>query len=233
MSGSDLYADLTMSPKSKPEGDTTAPADEGLESLMAQVAELEEENEMIAMQARAADETGARKSAPGGKAVGAPAAPEPTSVHVGNLDTRATEQDLQTIFAGCGTITRITILKDRATGQPRGFAYVEFDSAESAAKSLSKENQSLHGRPIKVTIKRENVPAHMRGGGAGGFVAPRGGGFRGGRGGPQGAMNPAMMQGMMQMMGAMASTFMQPQGRGGFRGRGRGGAPTRGRGGQQ
>lgn len=195
----------------------SAPDDAGIESLMAQVAELEEDHEVLELQNVANAEVGARKA-------GAQAAQQQTSIHVSNLDARTSDADLRAIFGSCGEITRITILKDRYTQAPRGFAYVEFANEDAAAKSLMKENQSLHGRPLKVSVKRENVPAHMRGGAAGAVRgAPRG------RGGPPNAQN--MMAGMMQMMG-MAMAGMpaagapRGRGRGAFRARGgaRGGA---------
>lgn len=205
---------------------------------MAQVANLEEDHEMQTMQAQAADEAG-RKSTQQ-QAGGESQQPQTASIYVGNLDLRATEQDLESIFSVCGTIVRVTIVKDRFTSQSRGHGFIEFESSEAASRALSKDNQTLHGRPMKVTPKRENVPGHMRGGGghpgaAGGvpgFLPGRGGrgGFRGGAGGPPNAM----MGAMAQMMSAMASQFMgggagAPRGgRGSYRGSGgrggRGGA---------
>ncbi len=106
-------------------------SDEGLEALMAQVAELEEDHEVQQMQGQANAEVGARK------AVAAAATVKQTSVCVSNLDPRASEQDLRTVFGGCGEIVRVTVMKDRHTQISRGFAFIEVATEDAAAKSLS------------------------------------------------------------------------------------------------
>ncbi|EIM22578.1 RNA-binding domain-containing protein [Wallemia mellicola] len=108
------------------------------------------------------------------------------SVYVGNVDYSATPEDLQKHFAACGTINRVTILCDKFTGHPKGYAYIEF-AEPSLVENASALNESLFkGRLIKVVAKRKNVPffalkrARGRGRGRGGF---RGRPYRGrGRG---------------------------------------------------
>lgn len=102
------------------------------------------------------------------------------SVYVGNVDWGSTPEELQAHFQSCGTINRITILCDKYTGQPKGYAYVEFADASSVANAMVMNESLFRARLIKVTPKRTNVPgmaARGRGRGRGG------GGYRGGFGG--------------------------------------------------
>ncbi|ORC90812.1 putative RNA-binding protein RBP14 [Trypanosoma theileri] len=186
-----------------------------LQEMQRQVNDLKEDIRLKSLQENAAQEEGHRKSA------GAPPAKN-TSIFVSGLDARTTEGDLRVFFAACGTIKRLTMLRDKFTGQLKGNAYIEFDTAEQAAAAIVKNGQPLHGKPLTVAVKRDNIPAFQRGRGAGAF--PRGG-FRGG-GGPaamqqQMAMAATMMAASMMGGGAPFNPFgAPPRGRG--RGRGRG-----------
>lgn len=80
------------------------------------------------------------------------------SVYVGNVDYGATPEELQAHFAPCGSINRITILCDKFTGHPKGFAYVEFTEPSLVAQALVLNESEFRGRPLKVTSKRTNVP---------------------------------------------------------------------------
>lgn len=76
-------------------------------------------------------------------------------LYVGNLSFNTTEEDLRAHFSGAGTVTSVTLIKDRATGQSKGFAFVEMSSqseAEAAIKSLN--STSLDNRNIKVDKAR-------------------------------------------------------------------------------
>ncbi|KAH9453949.1 hypothetical protein MJO28_006938 [Puccinia striiformis f. sp. tritici] len=96
------------------------------------------------------------------------------SVYVGNVDYGSTAEEIQAHFASCGTINRITILCDKFTGQPKGFAYIEFADPMLVPQACLLNDSLFRGRQIKVTPKRTNVPGLSRGRGRG-----RG---RGGRG---------------------------------------------------
>jgi len=104
------------------------------------------------------------------------------SVYVGNVDYGATPEEVQTHFASCGIINRVTILCDKFTGHPKGFAYVEFVDEESVANAVALNESLFRGRLIKVIAKRTNVPGFNRGRGRGGRAGFRGAFFRGGRG---------------------------------------------------
>ncbi|GAO48549.1 RNP domain-containing protein [Saitoella complicata NRRL Y-17804] len=119
------------------------------------------------------------------------------SVYVGNVDYAATPEEIQAHFSSCGTINRVTILCDKYTGHPKGFAYVEFAEPSLVPQALLLNESTFHGRPLKVTPKRTNVPGMSargrgRGRGRGGFRGgPRGGGYRGGfRGRGRGGFTP-------------------------------------------
>ncbi|KAF7091135.1 hypothetical protein CFC21_093781 [Triticum aestivum] len=79
------------------------------------------------------------------------------SVYVGNVDYACTPEEVQQHFQACGTVNRVTILTDKF-GQPKGFAYVEFLEQEAVQEALNLNESELHGRQIKVSPKRTNVP---------------------------------------------------------------------------
>jgi len=85
------------------------------------------------------------------------------SIYVGNVDYGATPEELQTHFQSCGTINRVTILCDKFTGHPKGYAYIEFLEEESVSNAMVLNEELFRGRPLKVTLKRTNVPGVGRG----------------------------------------------------------------------
>ncbi|KAI1823461.1 RNA-binding domain-containing protein [Xylaria intraflava] len=103
------------------------------------------------------------------------------SIFVGNVDYSVSPEEIQAHFQSCGSINRVTILLDKFTGQPKGYAYVEFTEPSLVAQALVLNDSVLKNRHIKVTPKRTNIPgmSRGRGRGRGGF----GRGFYGGRGG--------------------------------------------------
>jgi cold-inducible RNA-binding protein len=99
-------------------------------------------------------------------------------LYVGNLSFKATEEQLQELFAEVGANPdQITLLKDRFSGQPRGFGFAEFHDDAEAEKAIA----ALNGRDFlgRALVVNEARPREGGGGGGGG----RGGGGRGGRGG--------------------------------------------------
>ena len=99
-----------------------------------------------------------------------------TKLYVGNLSFNTTETDLQTLFEATGQVSTINIVRDRATGQARGFAFVEMVDAEGARKAISDlDRREFGGRNLTVN---EAKPMAPRGNGGGG-------GFGGGGGGRQ------------------------------------------------
>jgi cold-inducible RNA-binding protein len=102
------------------------------------------------------------------------------NIFVGNLSYQVTQDDLHNAFANYGSVDRVSIVTDRETGQPRGFAFVEMPNSEEAQAAISALNGAdLRGRTLNVNEARPK-PA---GGGGGYGGGNRGGGFGGGRGG--------------------------------------------------
>ena len=86
---------------------------------------------------------------------------ESPNVRIGNLDEDATENDLRNLFERFGDIKRVNIVKDKKTGESRGFAYLEFYDAVSAEKAVAQVNGHPYGNQIlSVSIsqprEREN-----------------------------------------------------------------------------
>ncbi|KAI8971702.1 hypothetical protein BDF20DRAFT_838001 [Mycotypha africana] len=94
------------------------------------------------------------------------------SVYVGNVDYGASPEELQAHFQSCGTINRVTILCDKFTGHPKGYAYIEFAEPQFVQAACALNESLFRARLLKVTPKRTNVPgfsARGRGRGRGGF----------------------------------------------------------------
>ncbi|MGD0617288.1 MAG: RNA-binding protein [Bryobacteraceae bacterium] len=103
-----------------------------------------------------------------------------TNIFVGNLSYQTTEDDLRAAFQSYGAIERVSIITDRDTGQPRGFAFVEMANSGEAASAINALNGTeLNGRAMNVNEARPKAAA----GGGGGGNRGGGGGGRGGRGG--------------------------------------------------
>src|ERR1700744_3320865 len=101
------------------------------------------------------------------------------NLFVGNMSFRTTESDLRALFEPFGAITRIRVVNDRETGQPRGFAFVEMANDDEAAKAIAAlDGKDFGGRNLKVNEAR---PKGSEPGGSGGR-GPRGGGSGGGGG---------------------------------------------------
>lgn len=93
---------------------------------------------------------------------------------IGNLSFQTTKDELLQLLSGAGQVVDLHIPSDRMTGQPRGFAFVEFSTGEEAAAAIAKfDGQELNGRQLRVN------PAEDRP--AGGGRGPGGGGGGGGR----------------------------------------------------
>ena len=68
-----------------------------------------------------------------------------TKLYVGNLPYETTESDLQALFEGSGGVSTINIVKDRATGQARGFAFVEMSDSEAASRAITELDRHQYG----------------------------------------------------------------------------------------
>ena len=113
-------------------------------------------------------------------------------LYVGNLSFKATEEQVQALFAEIGVQPdSLTLLRDRFTGQPRGFGFAEIHDDGAAEKAIAALNgKDFLGRALVVNEAR---PQREGGGGGGGRGGDRGGhggggvsGGGGGRGGDRG-----------------------------------------------
>uniref|UniRef100_T1JE91 RRM domain-containing protein n=1 Tax=Strigamia maritima TaxID=126957 RepID=T1JE91_STRMM len=80
------------------------------------------------------------------------------SIYVGNVDYEATAEELKQHFIGCGAVNRVTILANKFTGHPKGFAYIEFADVDSVTVALTMNETIFRARQIKVNAKRTNRP---------------------------------------------------------------------------
>jgi RNA recognition motif-containing protein len=100
------------------------------------------------------------------------------NLYIGNLSREASEEDLRQAFAAFGQITTINIIKDKFSGEPRGFAFIEMPNKDEGQAAINGMNgKELKGRTLTVNEARPRTE-NSRGGGGG-----RRGGFGGGGGG--------------------------------------------------
>jgi cold-inducible RNA-binding protein len=86
------------------------------------------------------------------------------NIFVGNLDFSATEEQLRSLFEGYGSVATVTIVRDRDTGQTRGFAFVEMmQESEAQAAIAALKGTVLNERPLRVNEARSKVlPDQLR-----------------------------------------------------------------------
>ena len=78
-----------------------------------------------------------------------------TNIFVGNLSYATTQEELQDVFGSYGVVERVSIVRDRDSGQPRGFAFVEMTNADEAARAIEELNgREINGRTMNVNEAR-------------------------------------------------------------------------------
>jgi RNA recognition motif-containing protein len=103
------------------------------------------------------------------------------NIYVGNLAREVTEDDLRTEFTAFGQVASVTVLKDKFTGESRGFGFVEMPAAAEAQAAIDGLNgKELKGRTLSVNEARPRREGG--GGGRPGGGRPGGGGGGGGGG---------------------------------------------------
>lgn len=105
------------------------------------------------------------------------------NLYVGNLSFKITDDDLKSNFSEAGEVVSAAIIKDKFTGQSKGFGFVEMKTEEGATEAIKKfHGGMLDGRAITVNEARPKKEFGTGGGGnRGGFRGNRsGGGNRGG-----------------------------------------------------
>lgn len=79
-------------------------------------------------------------------------------IYVGNLNKATTQEEISTLFAQAGTVTSVDLVKDRVTGQSKGFAFVSMPTQAEADKAISMFNgYSLADSAIKVNVAKPRV----------------------------------------------------------------------------
>ena len=85
------------------------------------------------------------------------------NIFVGNLDLSATEQQLCSLFESYGSVESVTIVKDRNTGEARGFAFIEMTQDSEAQAAIAALNGTLlNARALRVNEARPKVQRESR-----------------------------------------------------------------------
>jgi len=107
-------------------------------------------------------------------------------IYVGNLSYEVTEEDLRLALEQFGQVESATIIKDKYSGQSKGFGFVEMPSKDEGQSAIDGLNgKELKGREINVNEARPRAESRGSRGGFGGGRGGQGGG-RGGQGGGRG-----------------------------------------------
>ena len=84
-------------------------------------------------------------------------------LYVGNLSYSTTEESLNGLFAQFGEVVSAIVIKDRATGQSKGFGFVELADEAAADKAIEAQNgKEFEGRRIRVNVAEERRPRPPR-----------------------------------------------------------------------
>ena len=95
-----------------------------------------------------------------------------TNIFVGNLSYETSQEDLEAAFNEFGAVERVNIVRDRDTGQPRGFAFVEMTNRNEASNAIAGLNgRNMNGRDLNVNEARPREERSGGGGRPGGGVA--------------------------------------------------------------
>lgn len=74
-----------------------------------------------------------------------------SKLFVGNLDFDAQEDEVRELFGQFGAVVSVKIVLDRETGRPRGFGFVEYQSASDANRAISElDGRDFHGRSLRI-----------------------------------------------------------------------------------
>ena len=85
-----------------------------------------------------------------------------SKIYVGNLSYSTTEDDLRSLFSQAGTVASVALIKDRDSGQSKGFAFVEMSNQAEMGKAISMFNgYNMGDRELRVSAAR---PREERGG---------------------------------------------------------------------
>ncbi len=109
------------------------------------------------------------------------------NIYVGNLSHEVTEDSLREAFEPFGQVESVNIIKDRFSGESRGFGFLEMPSKQEAEKAIAEMNgKDLMGRAVNVNEARPKTNRRDSKGGRGGYGGGGGRGRSGGGGGGRG-----------------------------------------------
>lgn len=78
------------------------------------------------------------------------------NIYVANIAHTVTEEMLRTAFEEFGNVKSVRIIKDRLSGEPRGFAFVEMPDTQEAQAAISNMNErKIEGKQLRVNEARE------------------------------------------------------------------------------
>jgi len=84
------------------------------------------------------------------------------NIYVGNLSYQTSESEIRALFEQHGEVQTVKIVKDRDTGRPRGFAFVEMDDETGNAAIEAIQGVEVNGRAVQVNEAHERKPAPQR-----------------------------------------------------------------------
>ena len=88
------------------------------------------------------------------------------NIFVGNLSYATSEETVRSLFEQHGTVDRVNIVRDRDTGQPRGFGFVEMANDNEGQNAITALNgRDIDGRTLNVNEARPKADNGFRGGG--------------------------------------------------------------------
>ncbi len=98
------------------------------------------------------------------------------NIYCGNLSFSASEDELRSLFEGYGQVSSVAVIKDKMTGQSRGFAFIEMPNDSEAQAAITALNgKDFKNRNLVVNPARPREEGGQRRGG-GGFQRGRSGG---------------------------------------------------------
>jgi cold-inducible RNA-binding protein len=93
-----------------------------------------------------------------------------SKLYVGNLGFNVTNKDLEDAFAVIGACESVSVITDRASGQSRGFGFVEMTSKDDAQRAIQQlDGKEIKGRAVRVSEARDRDNQRGSGGGRGGW----------------------------------------------------------------
>src|SRR5512139_2268906 len=106
------------------------------------------------------------------------------NIFIGNLSRQVSDADLREAFEAHGAVASANVIKDKFTGESRGFGFVHMaDQAQAQAAIAALNGQDLKGRALNVAEAKPRTEGGGGGGRTGGGRSGGGGGYGGGRSG--------------------------------------------------